>query len=90
MPDPRSPERDRLASPAYIKGWRSRIKCGMTPFLDSIILQASILRIKRTLQGAYARLKVLFSLNLENLSHKKASEKHSPEAGNISDNRIEF
>jgi len=22
-------------SPAYINGWRSRIKCGMTPYLDS-------------------------------------------------------
>jgi len=36
MPDPRSPERDRLASPAYINGWRSRIKCGMTTFLNSL------------------------------------------------------
>jgi len=30
MPDPDP------ASPATINGWRSRIKCGMTPFLDSL------------------------------------------------------
>jgi len=24
------------ASPATLNGWRSRIKCGMTPFLDSL------------------------------------------------------
>jgi len=30
MPDPDP------ASPAHINGWRSRIKCGMTPFFYSL------------------------------------------------------
>ena len=31
MPGPDLP---KAASPAYINGWSSRIRCGMTPFLN--------------------------------------------------------
>jgi len=39
---PRSPEKGQAASPASINGWRSRIRCGMTPFLHYYISKFNV------------------------------------------------